>query len=246
MKQSTTFAQVATNLLNVLQGYTKGIRFLLVMFLTLTVTTNAWGATAEFLPTNFNGQGTSGTGSAISATVNGVTFACDKGYGTTQFRCYGGSTITISSSNTIAAISFTFSGSYIGGLETSYTNLNTNSWEKALSSQARITKCVVTYKEASTEPYTVKFYKTSDTFESVTEKSVGAGVTPPSMEKECGDWTFQGWSKLPSNSETNTTELELVTLTNRIYYPTKDVNLYPVYTKTEGGGGSTTTTFTFS
>ena len=45
MNQSTSFAQVATNLLNVLQGYTKGIRFLLVMFLTLIVTTNAWGAT---------------------------------------------------------------------------------------------------------------------------------------------------------------------------------------------------------
>ena len=45
MKQSTFSAQVATNLLNVLQGYTKGIQFLLVMFLTLTVTTNAWGQT---------------------------------------------------------------------------------------------------------------------------------------------------------------------------------------------------------
>ena len=45
MKQSTSFAQVATNLLTVLQGYTKGIRLLLVMFVALTVTTNAWGQT---------------------------------------------------------------------------------------------------------------------------------------------------------------------------------------------------------
>ena len=45
MKQSTSFAQVATNLLNVLQGYTKTIRLLLVMLLTLTVSANAWGAT---------------------------------------------------------------------------------------------------------------------------------------------------------------------------------------------------------
>ena len=44
MKQSTFSAQVATNLLNVLQGYTKGIRFLLVMFLTLTVSAKVWGA----------------------------------------------------------------------------------------------------------------------------------------------------------------------------------------------------------
>lgn len=86
--------------------------------------------------------------------------------------------------------------------------------------------------------YTVKFYKTSTTFESVTEASVGAGVAPPTMEQECGDWTFQGWSESPSNSETSTTELELVTLTGGKYYPTKDVNLYPVYTKTTSTGGT--------
>ena len=43
MKQSTSFAHVATNILNVLQGYTKGIRFLLVMFVALTVSAEAWG-----------------------------------------------------------------------------------------------------------------------------------------------------------------------------------------------------------
>ena len=106
------------------------------------------GGTAEFLPESFSGQGTSSTGSAISATVDGITFASNKGYGTTQIRCYSGSNITISaeSGKTITAISFTFSGSYTGGLETSYTNLSTTSWEKSLSSQARITKVTVTYK----------------------------------------------------------------------------------------------------
>ena len=100
---------------------------------------------ASFGPSNFSGQGTSGTGSAISATVDGVTFSCDKGYGTDQIRCYSGGKITISSSNTITAISFTFSGSYTGGMETSYTSLSTTSWEKTLSSQARITAVSVTY-----------------------------------------------------------------------------------------------------
>lgn len=99
----------------------------------------------DFATSDFSGQGTSGSGSAISATVDGVTFACDKGYGTTQIRCYSGGKITISSSNTITAISFTFSGSYTGGLETSYSNLSTTSWEKTLSSQARITAVSVTY-----------------------------------------------------------------------------------------------------
>ncbi|MBR2981234.1 MAG: hypothetical protein IKC67_03835, partial [Odoribacter sp.] len=47
MKQSTFSAQVANNLLTVLQGYSKTIRLLLVMFLTLTVSANAWGAIAS-------------------------------------------------------------------------------------------------------------------------------------------------------------------------------------------------------
>lgn len=42
MKQFTFSAQVANNLLTVLQGYSKTIRLLLVMFLTLTVSANAW------------------------------------------------------------------------------------------------------------------------------------------------------------------------------------------------------------
>ena len=127
MKQNLLFNQAS--------ALGKRLAMVLTMLLFVGIG-QAWGATAEFAPTNFSGQGTSGTGSAISATVNGVTFACDKGYGTTQFRCYSGGKITISSSNTITAISFTFSGSYKGGLESSYTNLDTKSWEKDLSSQA--------------------------------------------------------------------------------------------------------------
>ena len=62
--QSSAF--VATNLLNVLQGYTKGIRFLLVMFLTLTVSANAW---AETYTHSFNSTGT------ISISNNSVTLS---------------------------------------------------------------------------------------------------------------------------------------------------------------------------
>lgn len=229
-----------TNLLfNRASALSKRLAMLLTMLFTIGVG-SMLGATASFAPSNFSGQGTSGTGSAISATVDGVTFACDKGYGTSQFRCYKGSKITISSSNTIIAISFTFSSnSYTGGLSDSYTDLSTNSWEQTLSSQARITECVVTYKEASTAPCTVTFHTTATAETPLTEASAGDGVTPPEMEEICGDWEFMGWSESFSESETSTTELELVTLTDDKYYPTADVDLYPVYTKTEGGGGST-------
>lgn len=105
------------------------------------------GVTVSFDPSNFSGQGTSSSGSAISATKDGITFSCDKGYGTTQIRCYSGGKITISaeSGKTIKSISFTFSGTYTGGLDAGYTP-NYGTWEKTLSSQARLTEVSVTYE----------------------------------------------------------------------------------------------------
>ena len=52
MKNSTFSAQVANNLLTLLQGYSKTIRFLLVMLLTLTVTTNAWAEEVTYVFTS--------------------------------------------------------------------------------------------------------------------------------------------------------------------------------------------------
>ena len=124
------------------------LKTMLLLCALIVGSSSAWATddTASFAPSDFSGQGTSGSGSAISATVKGVTFACDKGYGTTQIRCYSGGKITISSSNTISEIAFTFSsGSYTGGLNTSYTGLSTTSWEQSLTSQARITAVSVTY-----------------------------------------------------------------------------------------------------
>ena len=63
MNQSTTFAQVATNLLNVLQGYTKGIRLVVVLTMLLTLgAVNAWGEETmlEINTTNFTKLSSSG------------------------------------------------------------------------------------------------------------------------------------------------------------------------------------------
>ncbi len=140
---------IITTILNLLSMKKRLLLRTMLLLCALVVGSGTmWGAEASFAPSNFSGQGTSGSGSAISAEVDGVTFACNKGYGTTQIRCYSGGKITISSSNTITAISFTFSGSYTGGLNTSYTDLSTTSWEQTLSSQARITAVTVTYAAA--------------------------------------------------------------------------------------------------
>ena len=75
-------------------NFAKRFAFVLTLFLTIGVT-SAWSETVTFVPSVFSGQGVSGTGGNISATIEGVTFSCDKGYGTTQFRCYKNSIITI-------------------------------------------------------------------------------------------------------------------------------------------------------
>lgn len=125
---------------------------LLAAFWLLMTSSICFAQTATFTPsTSWNPTGTSGTGSLIEATVNGVTFSCDKGFITTQIRCYKNGVITISSTNTITQIDFTFSGSYNGGLDASYTGLSTNSWTQSLGSQARFMSIVVTYSNGGQE-----------------------------------------------------------------------------------------------
>ena len=264
---------------------------------------NVWGV--AFAPSNFSGQGTSGIGSAISATVDGVTFACDKGYGTTQIRCYDKGKITISSSSTITAISFTFSGSYKGGLETSYTNLSTTSWTKTLSGQARITACTVTVAATYSVLWTINpagygslsattgttttvtpgsaytygspaytvtsgtasVSQSTNTFtatptanctirinmvekpkytitlkddnSSLTQTTVGESVTLPSRTG-CTGYTFAGWTKTWVAPQSSWTTTAPTIIPAGSYTPTANENLYPVYTKTEGGGTTPT------
>ena len=203
----------------------------------LAVPMGMWGQTntASFAPADFNGQGTSGSGSSISATNNGVTFACDKGYGTTQIRCYSGGTITISSSNTITAISFTFSSTYTGGMDTTYTNLSTTSWTKALTSQARITACSVSYTSGDTpQPttYTVTFDAGEGTFVGNTDfpnasNTVVAGTySLPSATPATG-YTFDGWAMGETTYQAGAS-----------YTVSGDADFVASYTQ---NGGSTTT-----
>jgi uncharacterized repeat protein (TIGR02543 family) len=177
MNQSTSFAQVATNLLNVLQGYSKTIRFLLVMFLTLTVSTNAWGADVTINVANdtWTNTGTSGTGGTTKVSKSGVTVSSDNGYkdGTTAIREYSGGTITVSSSSNITKIVFTSTASGTsnygpskisrnsGGGNYSYSGYN-GTWTGASSTvtfkcnaQFRWTKIVVTIADAHTVTWTI-------------------------------------------------------------------------------------------
>jgi uncharacterized repeat protein (TIGR02543 family) len=175
------------------------------MFLLCALVTwgNAWADDASFTTSNFSGQGTSGSGSAISATVDGVTFTCDKGFGTSQIRCYKDSKITISSSNTITAISFSFSGSYTGGLATSYTGLSTNSWEQTLGSQARITAITVTYTAAS---YTITAVSNDETMGTVSGTTTITATPKSGYRVKAGDegYTVTSGTATVTNNGDNT------------------------------------------
>jgi uncharacterized repeat protein (TIGR02543 family) len=70
----------------------------------------------------------------------------------------------------------------------------------------------------------------------LTETSAGAGVTLPSRS-DVSPYTFAGW--ITSNITTETTTAPATIITAGPYYPTEDITLYPVYTRTEGGGSTT-------
>ena len=136
------------------------------------------------------------------------------------------------------------SGRYIswsGSTFAAYANSNwsSNGVQPANSNLVQYNGALQIFKKVDATEHTVRFYKTSSTYEDITEASVGGGVTPPSMTATCGDWEFQGWSEDESDDDENTDELELVTLTAGKYYPSKDITLYPVYTKISDGGSST-------
>lgn len=107
-------------------------------------------ADVVFTGNDFTGQGTSSTGSPVSATKNGVTFSCDKGYNDdahATLRCYKNGVITITSeTEQIGKLVFQFYQTYTGDLETEVV-VNANEWTYTLTNQARIEKLEIYFGE---------------------------------------------------------------------------------------------------
>lgn len=121
---------------------------LLSIFSALALALPLFAGVVTFKPGDFSGQGTSGTGGAVSATKNGVTFACDKAFGSSSaLRCYKNSVVNVTSDSKISTIEFAFetaSGqTYDGGLEASVT-VDGLTWNHTLEFQARFTEIKVT------------------------------------------------------------------------------------------------------
>ena len=134
---------------------------------TVTITnegaTPAEVADVVFSSADFNGQGTSGTGGNVTATKNGVTFTCDKGFGDQYgVRCYKNSNVSIvSGSEQIGKIVFEFatvSGkTYNGGLNDIIV-VNGQEWTNQMADQARMNKISIYFGEA--EPVVGPTYDT--------------------------------------------------------------------------------------
>lgn len=110
----------------------------------------------EFTAADFEGKGTTNTGSEITVTKDDVTFTVDKGFGSSySLRCYQGSTITIKATERIAGLTLEFDPSngkpYDGGLSEIIAVGATEYASNPLASQARIKSIAITLGEGGVE-----------------------------------------------------------------------------------------------
>ena len=147
------------------------------------------GTTVTFTASDFSGQGTSSTGSAVSTTAYGITVSSNKAFGTSELRVYQNGSFTISSSvGNITSLSFTFSGGKTGGLQNSYTGLSTDTWnQESLASQARFTQIDVTYTPSTSYTITYDANGGTGTMEDSTNTISECSFTAPSG-KEFSEW----------------------------------------------------------
>ncbi|MBQ8832314.1 MAG: hypothetical protein IJ000_02330 [Paludibacteraceae bacterium] len=159
----------------------------------------SFAGVVTFTPADFEGQGTSGSGSPVTVTKDGVTVSCDKGYGNKYaLRCYKDGVVTISATENIASLEFAFDTYddryYNGNLEESYT-VGETSWSTTLASQARFTSIVVTLGEGGETPDTPDTPDTPVTGTEITGVQ-GADATYVADE-EFGDyWIFDLYASI--------------------------------------------------
>lgn len=142
------------------------------LFVALVAALAVNATVVEFTPADFEGQGTESSGSAVSATKGGVTVACDKAFGhNLSLRCYKGSVLTISATETINTLVFQFYTTYNGGLDEQIT-VNATEWSNTMASQARIDGLKVYINEVPT-PVTVDTIGVNEAIQRINEGKLG-------------------------------------------------------------------------
>lgn len=217
---------------------TKKLRLMMTMLL-LAVMGSLWADEVTFTPGTDTGE--------TSVTKGGVTCTMTTMNNDSYYQIYANQSGTFSvTSGNITKIEFTCTanGTAKYGPGNASANVgsysysgNKGTWTGEAQSvtisstaQVRMTSLTITYISAS--PCTVTL---GDDNSTLIEATSGAGVTLPTRAALNG-YEFEGWSE--TNVSEKTTSAPTI-IPAGSYAPTTDITLYPVYTKTEGGGGTT-------
>ena len=182
--------------------------------------------------------------------------------GTSGYRCYTSATGTLpklykkaasytitakSNNNTYGTVSL--SGTTItASPKTGYRVSTTTPYTISPSGAATVTQsenkftvtptanCTITINFEAKPKYTVTLMDDEST---LTQSTAGGSVTLPSRDG-CDGYEFVGWTKSWSVAQTTWTTTAPTIISAGSYTPTANESLYPVYTKTEGGGSEPT------
>ena len=213
------------------------LRFLLVMFLTLTITTNAWSAEGDkhtFTDVAFSKLLNN------SATIGDVTISDPKyPVKTIIVNCRynktaGGVTISIKIGGKTFASSETHNSDNTVDIEFTDEAMQgdivfsfVNNCGSGTSKGTFYFNSVTLVEGAPAAPCTVTLMDDEST---LTQSTAGATITLPSRDG-CEGYTFAGWTKSWSVDQTTWTTTAPTIIPAGSYTPTADESLYPVYTK---------------
>lgn len=270
-KQSTSFTQVATNLLNLLQGYTKGIRFVAVLTILLTMGIGqAWGETVTFTfnteagiqelgltaPASSNGtdltenQAYTKSNVSLSATHGSTNTRVWNSSGSYDLRVYTGGSLTFSvptGSNITKIVSTGTAANFsvnTGTFQSGTWTGKANSVTYTASATLKMKTFTVTY-EAAVTTYTITLNTNGGTINAgnVTSYTYGVGATlPTNVTKE--NHQFGGWFDNSGCTGTAVTAISTTATGNKEYWA-KWTEL-PKYIVTWSVDGNTTTEEVYS
>ena len=199
-----------------------------------------------FTNADFAGQGTSGGGSAVTATKSGVTFTCSSGYSAAEsLRCYAHSALSITAGEaTIEKINFTTTGGKSGGLDAEVT-VNASSYSvDDLASQARFTEIKVTLageggEGGGGEEPTMAYYVAGSMTNWGPMAAYKLAANPANEGEYMGEFTFA------ANDEFKVGYSDGTTIESTNYFPNgmdnnyviNEAGEYVVYFRPDGQGG---------
>lgn len=201
-------------------------------------------------------QGWSNGGNVSNKTIDEVTYSFSKNGGTAPayytsggIRIYANNKLTISSSATITAITFSYTQSKYNQDCVDEGTITSGNWSGSATSvvftnktdgQIRFSQIVVTMSGGTTTTYTSSPSCTTHTVtwsmdgdnSNTAEYATGASIVFPATATGCDGKTFMGWSAGPVEE----TDIE-PTYTTSATMGNSDMIFYAVYADAEGGGG---------